>query len=48
MKDITQKIFDGDISALSKSITLVESYLDKEKIKAQKIITKCLKSLVNL
>ena len=44
MKELTQKIFDGDISALSQSITLIESSLVKEKDKAQKILTKCLKN----
>ena len=43
MKDLTQKIFDGNISALSKGITLIESSLQKEKNEAQKIITECLK-----
>jgi len=43
MKDLTQKIINGDISALSKAITLIESSLVKEKNEAQKIITKCLK-----
>jgi len=43
MKDLTQKIINGDISALSKAITLIESSLVKEKYEAQKIITKCLK-----
>lgn len=41
-EEITQKLLQGDISVLSKCITLVESSRNESKKKAQEIIEKCL------
>ena len=41
--DLAQKIINGDITALGKGITLVESTLEKDEKKAQDLIASCLK-----
>ena len=40
--DLSQQILDGDITALSKGITLIESTLTEDEKKAQDLLVKCL------
>lgn len=40
--DLSQQILNGDITALSKGITLIESTLEEDENKAQDLLVKCL------